>query len=134
YSSANRRTAVAEKQPRGHLKTCMLCQSGAVEQFLDLGRTALANQFVRRDDIHRPETKYPLRIGFCHRCGHVQLMDSVPPREMFEHYLYVSSASDTLKRHLWDLSDELVRRYRLGPADLVIDIGCNDGTLLQGFK
>jgi 2-polyprenyl-3-methyl-5-hydroxy-6-metoxy-1,4-benzoquinol methylase len=63
----------------------------------------------------------------------VQLLDSVPPLEMFENYLYISSASDTLKNHLWDLSDELVRRYRLGSDALVIDIGCNDGTLLQGF-
>ncbi|HZD41147.1 MAG TPA: class I SAM-dependent methyltransferase, partial [Terriglobales bacterium] len=49
-------------------------------------------------------------------------------------YLYISSASDTLKHHLWDLGAELVRRYGLGRDNLVIDIGCNDGTLLQGFK
>jgi SAM-dependent methyltransferase len=53
---------------------------------------------------------------------------------MFENYLYISSASDTLKNHLWDLSDTLVRRYGLGAGDLVVDIGCNDGTLLEGFK
>jgi SAM-dependent methyltransferase len=101
---------------------------------LNLGATALANQFLRREDTNGHEAKYPLRVGYCHECGHVQLLDSVPPLEMFENYLYISSASDTLKNHLWDLSDDLVRRYRLGNADLVIDIGCNDGTLLQGFK
>ena len=53
---------------------------------------------------------------------------------MFENYLYISSASDTLKNHLWDLSDDVVRRYGLGADDRVIDIGCNDGTLLQGFR
>jgi cyclopropane fatty-acyl-phospholipid synthase-like methyltransferase len=52
---------------------------------------------------------------------------------MFQDYLYVSSASDTLKEHLYDLSDTLVQRYSLGADDLVIDIGCNDGTLLSGF-
>jgi cyclopropane fatty-acyl-phospholipid synthase-like methyltransferase len=61
-------------------------------------------------------------------------MDPVPPLEMFENYLYISSASDTLKNHLWDLSDEITRRYGLGAGDLVVDIGCNDGTLLQGFQ
>jgi SAM-dependent methyltransferase len=104
-----------------------------VEEFLDLGKTALANQFLRADELETPEPKYPLRVGFCHDCGHVQLLDSVPPLEMFANYLYISSASDTLKNHLWELSDQLVEQYRLGKDDLVIDIGCNDGTLLQGF-
>lgn len=102
--------------------------------FLDLGDTALANQFLREEEVQSRESKYPLRVGFCRSCGHVQLMESVPPGLMFQNYLYISSASDTLKKHLWELSDELVERYRLGAADLVIDIGCNDGTLLQGFK
>jgi hypothetical protein len=53
---------------------------------------------------------------------------------MFDHYLYVSSASETLKNHLWDLSDKITERCRLGTEDLVIDIGCNDMTLLHGFK
>ena len=99
-----------------------------------MGDTALANQFLRQDEIDAFEAKYPLRVGFCRTCGHVQLLDSVPPLEMFENYLYISSASDTLKNHLWDLSDELVERYRLGNEDLIIDIGCNDGTFLKGFK
>ncbi|MGH7793842.1 MAG: methyltransferase domain-containing protein [Candidatus Binatia bacterium] len=114
--------------------TCMLCRSAAVEEFLDLGATALANQFLAAGEINGSEPKYPLRVGFCHGCRHVQLTQSVPPREMFEHYLYISSASDTLKNHLWDLSDQLVRRHGLGDQDLVIDIGCNDGTLLRGFQ
>ena len=114
--------------------SCILCQSAAVEEFLDLGLTALANQFLRADEINGHEPKYPLRIGFCHACGHVQLTESVPPGEMFDNYLYISSASDTLKNHLWDLSDLVVKRYGLGPRDLVIDIGCNDGTLLKGFQ
>jgi SAM-dependent methyltransferase len=115
-------------------KLCILCRSDRVDAFLNLGDTALANQFLRQDEIESCESKYPLRVGFCRSCGHVQLMEFVPPLAMFENYLYVSAASDTLKNHLWDLSDDLVRRYRPGSTDLVIDIGCNDGTLLQGFK
>jgi SAM-dependent methyltransferase len=113
---------------------CLLCGTVQVEQFLDLGSTALANKFISREALSTPEPKYPLRVGFCRSCGHVQLMDLVPPQAMFDHYLYVSSASDTLKNHLWDLSDEMLKRYPLGAEDLVIDIGCNDATLLHGFK
>lgn len=113
---------------------CLVCQQPAVEEFLDLGITALANRFLTRDELAQPEPKFPLRMGFCHSCGHVQLTATVPPQLMFEDYLYVSAASDTLKAHLLDLSDLLVRRYQLGPDDLIIDVGCNDGTLLSGFR
>jgi SAM-dependent methyltransferase len=119
-------------QPVG--TSCLVCRSDDVEEFLDLGATALANQFLRADEINGNEAKYPLRIGFCRLCGHVQLTEKVPPGEMFDNYLYISSASDTLKQHLWDLSDLLARRYGLEARDLVIDIGCNDGTLLKGFQ
>ena len=66
-------------------RACILCGGSNVEEFLDLGETALANQFVRADQIRNGEAKYPLRVGFCHGCAHVQLTDSVPPAEMFDH-------------------------------------------------
>jgi SAM-dependent methyltransferase len=53
---------------------------------------------------------------------------------MFEDYLYISSASDVLKAHLLDLSDVVTQRCHLSAQDLVIDVGCNDGTLLSGFQ
>jgi len=101
---------------------------------LDLGLTALANKFITKEELSCTEASYPLTVGFCHSCNHIQLTEIVPPKEMFEEYLYVSSASDTLKNHLYDLSDTVVKRFGLGPEHLVVDIGCNDGTLLSGFR
>jgi SAM-dependent methyltransferase len=125
--------AVSERRFEKPLR-CIVCEMETVEQFLDLGSTALANKFLSKEELSAPELHYPLRVGFCHTCGHVQLTEIVPPSAMFEEYLYMSSASDTLKAHFYDLSDLLVQRYHLGEADLIIDVGCNDGTLLQGFK
>ena len=113
---------------------CIVCDVDTVEKFLDLGHTALANKFLAKEELSAPEPKYPLKVGFCHTCGHVQLTETVPPSVMFNDYLYISSASDTLRDHLYDLSDIVLERLQLGTHDLVIDIGCNDGTLLQGFK
>jgi SAM-dependent methyltransferase len=113
---------------------CIVCEGAKVELFLDLGSTSLANKFLSADELSKPEPSFPLRVGFCHGCGHVQLMEAVPPAAMFTDYLYISGVSDTLKAHLHDLSDVCVTRHRPGPKDLVIDIGCNDGTLLNGFR
>jgi SAM-dependent methyltransferase len=119
---------------RGRRGRCVVCTQPAVEEFLDLGTMALANRFLTSDDLAEPEPKFPLRMGFCHVCGHVQLTEIVPPELMFDEYLYTSAASDTLQTHLLELSDFLVERHHLGPGDLVIDVGCNDGTLLSGFR
>ena len=120
--------------PSRPLRRCLVCGSQDLESFLDLGRTALANRFLRAASVHDPEPTYPLRVAFCHVCAHVQLTEAVQPDGMFRDYLYTSSGSDTLVAHLEGLSRLLVSRYALGPNDLVIDIGCNDGTLLNGFR
>ncbi|MBI3616048.1 MAG: class I SAM-dependent methyltransferase [Candidatus Omnitrophica bacterium] len=105
-----------------------------MEPFLDLGVMSLANRFLTREELSREEPEFPLAVGFCHRCGHVQLTEPVPPNAMFSNYLYISSASETLKRHLEGLARTAVERLRMTSSSLVVDIGCNDGTLLAAFK
>lgn len=113
---------------------CILCHGDRIECFLDLGVTPLANKFITEEGLASPEPEFPLRVSFCHDCQHVQLPDRVPPSAMFEDYLYISSASDTLTAHLQDLSDIVTDRLHLSADDLAIDVGCNDGTLLSGFQ
>jgi hypothetical protein len=122
--------ATATLPPAGR---CILCRAELPEPFLDLGRTALANKFLLPDEVGEEEPSFPLRVTRCAECRHVQLAELVPPSLMFEDYLYVSAASDTLREHLHDLADVVVTRRGLGSGDLVIDVGANDATLLQGF-
>jgi hypothetical protein len=112
---------------------CIVCGGELPEPFLDLGSTALANKFLLPEEVAGGERMYPLRVTRCSTCAHLQLADPVPPGAMFEDYLYVSSASDTLRAHLHDLADIVAERRGLGADDLVVDIGANDATLLQGF-
>jgi SAM-dependent methyltransferase len=114
--------------------SCLVCGSAELKLFLDLGSTALANKFVAEDELGKPEPTYPLRVAFCPTCTHVQLLERVPPHAMFDDYLYISSASETLKNHLDSLSRTLIGRLELTEKDLVVDIGCNDGTLLDAFR
>ncbi len=114
--------------------SCLVCSEPEVEVFLDLGSTALANKFPSAEDLSSPEPRFPLRVGFCHACGHVQLVERVPPAAMFTDYLYVSSASDTLRAHFDDLAATLTARHGLVDGGLVIDIGCNDASLLCCFR
>ena len=114
---------------------CLVCREKAVEIVLDLGETAPANNFILPEDLAQlNEPLFPLRLGLCRTCGHVQLTEFVPPGLMFDHYLYMSSASSTLTGHLHCLARTVTGRLNLQRQDLVVDIGCNDGSLLEGFK
>ena len=113
---------------------CLLCGGSSLESILDLGDTPLANAFVTAEEMAAGVTRYPLLLAMCPACGHVQLADHVDPEAMFHRYLYVSSASDTLLEHFDDLSTLLIDRRGLGPADLVVDVGCNNASLLRLFQ
>ena len=113
---------------------CLVCgaaAAAAAEPFLDLGATALANQLPERLTDWQP--RFPLRVTACRQCGHVQLADIVPPEAMFTEYLYVSSASSTLSAHFVQLAAVAHLRAALTAADLAVDIGSNDGSLLAAI-
>ena len=117
------------------MTACIVCGGNTVREFLDLGRMSLANKFLTKEEVDAGgEVSYPLVVGFCDGCGHVQLTEHVAPPAMFDNYLYISSMSDTLKEHLHDLARTMVGRLGLGAESLVLDIGSNDGTLLSGFR
>jgi hypothetical protein len=65
------------------MTACLVCLAPNVEEVLDLGETALANKFLSPDELRQPELRFPLRMGFCRRCTHVQLLDTAPPAAMF---------------------------------------------------
>jgi len=103
-----------------------------IEDILDLGTSPLANGLVNIKDIENVPS-YPLKLGRCSVSGHVQLTTFIEPKEMFSDYLYISSVSSTLKKHLEEISDFISSFIKVGNQDLCIDIGSNDGTLLSGF-
>ena len=49
--------------------TCLICRSGELKEFLNLGMTALANRFVPASHLSDTEPAYPLRVAFCAGCG-----------------------------------------------------------------
>jgi SAM-dependent methyltransferase len=97
--------------------------------YLPLGSHPPANAFLRADQLNQPECSFDLATHVCLRCGLVQIPDKVP-RGFFEHYLYVPSASDTMHRHFAQFARQLSERF-LSHADLLVDIGCNDGLFLS---
>jgi novobiocin biosynthesis protein NovU/D-mycarose 3-C-methyltransferase len=111
-----------------------VCDHSDLSLILDLGRTALANRFLTPEMAAEAEPIYPLRLVRCGGCGLVQIDETVPPEDLFGHYLYLSQTSDLVKRHAEHLAQSFSERYGLSPNDLVLEVASNDGTVLQAFQ
>ena len=111
---------------------CRYCSSSKLKRFLSLGDQPPSNSFISQGQISS-EINYPLDIYLCESCFLVQLLDVVPAEVIFDEYLYLSSSSKALKVHYAALARALTDRFKLKSGDVVVDIGCNDGILLEGY-
>ncbi len=116
------------------MKECRVCKGNRLQKFLSLGDQPHCNHFLTAQELESPDPVYPLDCYYCDDCSLVQLGYVVPPEVMFRQYPYVSGTTTTLRQHFCQLAQELVERFSLSPMSLVLDIGSNDGTFLQGFK
>lgn len=92
----------------------------------------IVNTFPLAEELSR-EKKMPLRLCICRSCSLVQLSPVLANTAIFDQYHYVSGASSPLITHLESLAaviEKLLRRKR----GKVLDIGCNDGTLLLSLQ
>lgn len=120
--------------PHHRRSTCRLCGGGRLTMVLSLVPTPPANAFVPASEIGTPQPAFPLDLFFCEDCAHVQLLDVVDPRVLFENYVYVSGTSPVFVRHFEDYANDVVARFAIRPGALALDIGSNDGTLLSFFQ
>ncbi len=121
------------------VEKCRLCGNTRLEPVLDLGDQALTGRFMRPDETD--PTVGPLQLVLCHgepggaHCGLLQLAHTYDLSEMYgETYGYRSAQSQTMIAHLRDLVSKAIETANPQPGDAVLDIGCNDGTLLAGYE
>lgn len=113
---------------------CRACGHSRLEPFLSLGTNPPSDAILTEEDLSRPEPKYPLDIAFCPNCSLVQILETVPPEELFDKdYLYFSSYSDFLLKHSRENAEDLIKTRGLNAGSLVVEIASNDGYMLKNF-
>lgn len=110
--------------------TCRVCH-GALEPILDLGEHHVSD-FPRPGDPQGPRA--PLELVLCRRCLLLQLRHSVDPDLMYRNYWYRSGTNQTMRVALSDIANKAEVLIGLQEGDAVLDIGCNDGTLLAAYR
>jgi hypothetical protein len=112
---------------------CRVSGSTHLVKVLSLGEQALTGVFPRsKDDVI---TKGPLELVWCPASGLLQLSHSYDAAEMYgSNYGYRSGLNQSMVRHLSAKTHHLERLYAPRPADVVLDIGSNDATLLKSYR
>lgn len=113
---------------------CRMCGSKKLSLFFDLGKMALANSFLMKPDLKKKENIYPLRVFFCHNCNLCQLIEIVDPKILFRDYVYFSSGMPVLPEHFKNYAKQVHKNFISSADELVVELGSNDGILLQAFK
>ncbi len=115
-------------------RQCRFCGSPLQQTFADLGRTPLANSYLRAEELDRDEPTYPLHARVCGECFLVQLPEMASPHELFADYAYYSSYSTSWLEHSKRFAEEAIERFALDESSLVIEVASNDGYLLRFFQ
>ena len=112
---------------------CRFCNASLIS-FCDLGRSPLANSFLKKKQLQNKEHFYPLHVYICEKCLLVQLEEFESPTNIFTDYAYFSSYSQTWLKHCQDYTNQVISRFKLDGNKNVIEIASNDGYLLKYFK
>lgn len=112
-------------------RSCRSCGDRSLERVLDLGNLYVSGFADAPDPSGWP--RVPLELLLCPSCGLVQLRHTTPPEWMYRRYWYKSGVSATMRAALADITARARQFKPLRRGDAVLDIGCNDGTLLDTY-
>ena len=117
-------------------KTCRMCSSNKFETVVNLGNHPLVNSLIAKKNLKKKDPVFPLHVKQCKSCKLVQLVEVIDANEIYKNveYLYFSSDMPNLDKYFRPYANELQKRFLTKKNELVVEIGSNDGIMLQFFK
>jgi len=114
---------------------CQVCGSSALESVLFIGYLPPVNQMRPIGQRPHEQPSYPAEVLHCRQCQLVQLGLIVDPAILFPpEYPYTSGTTRILRENFAELQREATPLLGLNGHELVVDVGSNDGTLLENFR
>ena len=115
------------------MSNCLICES-EYTPFVDFGNMPIANAFSSKEELI-DEYTFPMKVGFCSKCKMVQLVEQPDREKMFhDNYAFFSSTSSYMIDHFQLFANSVSKLQNLNKNSFVVEIGCNDGILLQNFN
>ena len=104
-----------------------------LKTIINFGKMPLGNGFVSKNS-KKKEYVFELKLGFNEKLKLVQLFNYPSPKKMFnKNYAFLSSTSNSMKLHFEKYAKTLKNKLNKKKFK-VLEVGCNDGILLENFK
>ena len=114
------------------ISKCRLCKSEKLNTIYNLNSQPIGDDYIKNKK--KVQKLYPLKLNICKSCKFVQLSHVINPDIVYGKYLYVTQTSSGLPEHFKNLVSKLFSKKILSRNSSVIEIGSNDGTLLNFIK
>lgn len=112
---------------------CEVCGASDLQKVLDLGSHPLCDDLIKVGDMRVPE-EYPIVIGICNTCRTAHQMHQVPKRLLFPaSYHYRARLTTDVLNGMRDFVEDCEEHQGTLKGAKVLDVGCNDGSLLEIF-
>ena len=114
------------------MNKCLICDN-SFNPFVDFGNMPIANAFSTKKELEN-EYLFSMKVGFCENCNMVQLLDQPDREKMFhDNYAFFSSTSNYMISHFQIFANSVTKLQNLNQKSFVVEIGSNDGIMLQNF-
>lgn len=111
---------------------CLIC-SNPIKPFMSFGKMPIANGFLPKEQFAN-EYFFDMQVAHCPKCGMFQLTEQPEREKMFnENYAFFSGTSKLMAVHFKEFADHVLKDYIKSSDPFVVEIGSNDGIMLQNF-
>lgn len=117
------------------INSCRICGSKKLLKIVDLKKQYIQGSFIKKNYPKPFSKKIPLELLLCKKCSLVQTSYTINKNLLYNNYWYSSGINLTMKNHLKGLASEVKKIFSKSKSKIkILDIGCNDGTLLKYFN
>lgn len=110
---------------------CRACRSDRLDEVFSMDPMPLAGAFAATAEEATAMLRFPLTWLLCADCGLVNVYPDIPDEAIYSTYSYAASTVPALVRHHAELAKVLTERYSRYTALRLLEIGGNDGVLLN---
>ena len=115
------------------MNKCLICNN-EIKPFISYGDMPIANGFLSIEKF-KDEYYFHMQVAHCEKCNMVQLIETPDRQMMFnDNYAFFSGTSNSMNEHFKLFALDVKNKYLNNPDPFVVEIGSNDGIMLNNFK